>query len=173
MNAVLPLAQALPWVPATSSEVDLKLKFARLIYKLPDNPENLFAAARQLFPMPEQMGLAATVARDWPYDPVCKGELIRLGSAGEDEDLPTKADIGRRLMVIADNKDIGVRERLVALDKYSELMGMKPVPGSGGTVNIDQTRVFVLPQPAPSLEEWERGAKAQQAKLIEGNARRG
>jgi hypothetical protein len=112
------------------------------------------------------------VAKTWPNDPVVVAELTRLRHAGHDTNLPNKADIGRRLINIADDNKVNIENRLKALDKYAELMGMKPKEGGPAVHigNVDQRRVFVLPLPAPDLNDWEAGALKQQGLLIEGNA---
>ena len=44
--------------------------------------------------------------------------------------------------------------------------------GAGGIGTLVQQRVYVLPSPAPSLDAWETQAETQQAKLVNGPARR-
>lgn len=167
-----------PWKPATEdsdAELALKLRYAELLHARPDTPIARMDAAKLLFPLQTQVGIALNVAQDWPRDPVVVAELDRLGSSGADEGLPTKADMARRLVNLADNNTVPIESRLKAINQYTELMGMKPVPGAigaGGIGTLVQQRVYVLPSPAPSLDAWETQAETQQAKLVNGPARR-
>lgn len=163
-----------PFQPAEHSEEDLKVRFAGYLHERPDNDLERMNAARLLFPLQSQVGLALDVAQNWPNDPVVIAELDRLGNSGADANLPSKADVARRYMKIADDKAQTIDQRLKALDKYAELMGMKPAPGAGGFggVSIDNRRVFVLPA-AQAIDEWEGETVEQQAKLITGNVRAG
>jgi hypothetical protein len=167
-----------PWTPdkaTEDSERGLKVKFAELIHARPDTPNDRMAAAKILFPLQSQVGIALTVATDWPNDPIVLEELQRLGHSGADEGLPTKADMARRLVNLADNTTVPIESRLKAINQYTELMGMKPVPGAigaGGIGTVINQRVFVLPAPSPSLESWEEQASVQQMKLVDGPARR-
>lgn len=169
----------IPWaaspVALAPSEDDLKRRFAQLLHERPDNPFERMNAAKLLFPRQDQVALALNVAQDWPSDPVVIAELDRLKASGSEHNLPSKFDIARRYINIADDKQQSLDARLKALNAYAELMGMKPQQGiglGGIGINIDNRRVFVLPQQAGSLEDWEKGAQAQQAKLVEGSARR-
>lgn len=163
-----------PFTPTPTDEVGLKVKFAGYLYERPDNAIERMNAAKLLFPLQSQTGIALTVAQEWPLDPVVIAELDRLGSSGADKNLPTKADIARRYINLADDRNLSVDTRLKALDKYSELMGYKPRPDAmGPTIGnlIDNRRVFVLPSAQP-MNEWEAETMTQQATLIEGSARR-
>lgn len=161
-----------PWAVVLSVH-DLKLRFAGFLYERPDTEQNRWYAARLLFPRQDQTALALIAAKDWPDDPVVIAELDRLGASGTDQHLPTRNDVARRYINMADDKTLSADQRIKALDKYAELMGQKPTtsgPGFGGVVvNNDNRRVFVLPQ-AERIEVWEKQAAGQQAKLIEGNA---
>lgn len=175
---MLPIMNA-PWTPNTETiedgERSLKLQYAELIHARPDTAGDRMAAAKILFPLQTQVGIALTVATQWPDDPIVLQELTRLRHSGADEGLPTKADMARRLVNLADNTTVAIESRLKAINQYTELMGMKPVPGAIGAggvgVNVIN-RVFVLPAPTPSLENWEAQAEAQQMKLVNGPARR-
>lgn len=160
-----------PWIADGQTEDDLKRRFAGYLYSRPDTPVERMHAAKLLFPRQDQVFLALQVATDWPDDPVVIAELDRLKSSGADVGLPTKADIARRLMNIADDKTLTPDVRLKALDRYAELMAMKPAPGAigGAGISIDNRRVFVLPAPQ-SMTDWEKETIGQQAKLIDGNA---
>jgi hypothetical protein len=161
-----------PWIADGKTEDDLKRRFAQYCYERPDTPLERMQAAKLLFPRQDQVFLALQCAQDWINDPIVIEELTRLRSSGADENLPSKADIARRYINLADDKSISVEQRIKALDRYSELMGMKPVPGALGTgaITVDNRRVFVLPQPQ-TLDAWESETVGQQSKLIEGNAR--
>jgi hypothetical protein len=167
-----------PWTPATddtAEDRDLKIKFAGLLHSRPNTAMDRMAAAKLLFPLQTQTGLALTVATTWPEDPIVIAELDRLGSSGTDEGLPTKADMARRLVNLADNHSLPIEARLKAINHYTELMGMKPVPGAigaGGIGALTVNRVFVLPAPTASLDDWEKQAEAQQMRLVNGPARR-
>lgn len=161
------------WIPQSETEDDLKRRYAGYLSERPDNDVERMHAARMLFPRQEQVFVAMEIAKSWPHDPIVVAELTRLRSAGHDTNLPTKADIGRRLINIADDTKLGIDYRLKALDKYAEIMGMKP-QGSGAPVvigNVDQRRVFVLPPPQ-NMNEWEKDTMQQQGALIDGSAKR-
>lgn len=160
-----------PWTqPAEPNTVDdLKRRYAGLLHTRPDSPVEHMHAARLLFPRGDQTGLALSVAQDWPHDPVVIEELDRLKISEAGDELPSKVDVARRYLNWADDKSWSEKDRLTALDKYAEIMGMKPQTGGGFggvNVNVDARRVFVLPKPSASLEEWELEASAQQAKLV-------
>lgn len=159
-----------PWIADGQTEDDLKRRFAGYVYSRPDTPVERMHAAKLLFPRQDQVFLALQVATDWPEDPVVIAELDRLKSSGADAGLPTKADVARRLINFADDKTLTSDARLKALDRYAELMGMKPAPGvlGGGGINIDNRRVFVLPAPQ-AMDAWEQETIGQQTKLIESN----
>lgn len=173
MNAISPWADTA--VPVDMTDETLKKRFAELLHMRPDNPTERFNAAKLLFPLPNQVGLALQIASDWPSDPIVIAELDRLGNSGTDAGLPTKADIARRYINFADDKTVPLKERMTALNAFTELMGMKPVPGAIGAggigIHVDNRRVFVLPSPQP-MDAWEQETVEQQAKLIEGNVRR-
>lgn len=160
------------WQAVQVTDNDLKIKFAQLLFKWPLTPNAAFVAATELFPRQDQTGIAATVALEWPRDPVVQKELHRLGYSGSEEALPTRADVARRYINIADDESKPLKERLTALDKYAELMNMKPKADAPAGVTINDRRVFVLPAATQSLEAWEKFATEQQAKLIDGAVRR-
>lgn len=158
------------WVPDGQTLDDIKRKFAGELFKRPDNEAERMNAAKLVFPRQDQVFLALEAAQNWITDPVVIAELDRLKVSGADIGLPTKADIARRYMSLADDKTVPVETRIKALDRYTEMMGYKPTPGGIGGVGItiDQRRVFVLP-PAQNASDWERDTIKQQSKLIEGN----
>src|SRR6476660_6763118 len=92
------------WVGEARTDDELKRRYAGYLFERPDNAAERMVAAKLLFPLQEQTYLALKVSQEWPDDPIVIGELERLRNSGADGNLPSKNDIARRYINVADDK---------------------------------------------------------------------
>jgi hypothetical protein len=162
---------ALPFnsaVPApVRDETELKRRFALELMRTPSEP---FNAARRVFP--GDITEAIFKAQSWPVDPDVQAFIKELTSRQPDDGgiLPTKDHLARMLWDLATDttKKVDTRDRLTAFKLYGELRGFIDKSGAGTNVNITNAisnKVLVV-KDFGSDDDWEKKAKAQQAKLI-------
>lgn len=145
------------------SETILKDLYAAALLRTPDDP---YGAAIKLFG--DNPIKAIEVSQKWPFDfYVLTKQSELLAELGEDEFLPGKAALARRVLDLGDNPQTDKKERLAAYKLYAEIRGF--VEKSGGVQinnNITNNRVMVMKDHGTN-DDWEAKAKSQQAKLIE------
>lgn len=144
-----------------------KRKFAALARVRPDTPEGLYEAACLTFPEEEYDNLARLAITQYPHDRVVIEEMARLAKQEPENDLPTRAQQARDIYNLAMGAK-SVDDRLKAHKLYAEVMGFTQKPAAGSTVNtlVDNRRVYVMPRPMSSLDEFAKLAGAHQAKLL-------
>lgn len=163
------------------SDADTKQRFAELLLEYPDTDAGHRAAATRLFSRPEQLGLALSIARDWPHDPLVMEFLADLKSTRPIEGakgpgLPTKDQILREVYQLASDNRRPDNARLAGYRAYAEIAGF--MGGKSGNVAIQNNigipgqtaaeadqRVFFLPEPMP-VEEVAALAEPEQARLV-------
>lgn len=142
----------------------LKDAFANALLRTPHDP---FAAALQLFGNDTMKALQ--VSKAWVSDIyVLAKQAELLEQYGEDEFLPSKAMLARRVFELAEMPNKDAKDRLAAYRLYGELRGY--ISKDGTTVNVNATvnnnRVMVIKDHGDE-GEWETKAQRQQTKLIE------
>jgi hypothetical protein len=142
-------------------ESRLKSLFAAALMRQPDNP---FAAARELVTDPGQVSYIAT---QWPTDPVTeamKSEL--LARRGPLASVPTKEEFAARVFQdIPALKDTDARLKYMRF--FAEIMGYIDNGKNNVNVNLGGVGGKTLAVPlAASDEEWEAKAMAHSKKLL-------
>jgi hypothetical protein len=160
LNAALSNWQTTPTVQPTELEAQ-KARFAEALLRMPDNA---FGAAITVFGSDTMRALEAS--QKWPIDLyVLQVQADLLADKGEDEYLPSKAELARRIWSVGtgatDNKD-----KLAAFKLYAEVRSfiVKAEIVNNNTVN--NNRVMVLKR-LRIERDWEKAASRQQSKLIE------
>jgi len=113
------------------NELALKIAFATLLLKTPDNP---FKAACDLFP--NNTNRALRVANEWPYDAeVIAAKSTALEEAGELAFLPTKAEACRKIWGKVDTELMEPDEFTKMMKLYCDTMGFIEKAGVSVQVN--------------------------------------
>jgi len=151
-------ALSLPNNLELSSIHDLKVQFAKLLIKYPDDP---FKCAKLLFE--PNLTLCLKVARQWPRDSeVVKFKNKILVGGKYDMLLPSKSEIASEVHSIAKN-DAHTEHRLRGYELFCKMMGF--VEKDGVTVN-NVNNVMVVKDHGND-DEWEMKLLDQQKKLKE------
>lgn len=153
------------------SSFDLMATMKRYAYEMLKNPNDSLGCARRAFVNDDIS--AAQVADWWPTNPyVLEFRAQLLAEFGEDHFLPTRADIARELFSIGTSAACEAKDRINALDKLAHLLNYVEKPSSV-TVNTGETNNRVmLVRDHGTDHDWEKRAKEQQAKLINGTSRK-
>lgn len=142
------------------SDLEHKRRFAELILKTPGDP---FPSALAIFP--DNIQRAMHAAMQWPNDPEVLNILSELkGDVGEMGFLPTKADLGRLVWDMANNKSIETEDRLKAAKLYAEIRGFVEKPAQGPNVVVNQNRVMIV-ESHGNDDEWSAKLAQQQRTL--------
>lgn len=142
-----------------------KAAFAAFIF---DKPGEAYAAAKQLADDPDDVATVAEMATTWPRDPFVKSEIARLKAEQQDEDsLPTKSDLARRVWEMTAASDATIDEKIKAAKLYAEIRNFieKPVQGNGQVATIPS--VMIVREHATD-DDWEKAMAAQQDDLMKG-----
>lgn len=110
--------------------------------------------------------VVATIETVWPLDREVlqyRDELLEA-AGGEDEFLPTKAQVALALWAIAEAPG-DPETKIKALKEYSALRGFVEKPGAGVAIAI-VNKVMSIRDHGDD-EAWEKRLKANQVKLIE------
>src|SRR6266699_1837950 len=115
-----------PWADDRDDSA-LKSAFAAALLRYPNDP---FKAAQQVFPGGNDQLRALTAAQQWLNDP----EVINLQAAlikefGEENFLPSKLLLARRVFELGERERASQSERLAAFRLYAELRGFIEKPG--------------------------------------------
>lgn len=123
-----------------------------------------FKAACAVFPNDTARAVSAALPLSRDPDVLRRMEALRQ-TAGDEDFLPTRADIARELYALGVDGGNEAKDRIQAFKTFAELMGYAPKPGAGDTTNnITQNNVMVVREIPP--DAWEARAIEQQAKLI-------
>lgn len=140
----------------------LMAAFARAWVREPDTPT---AHVMKLFPLVEDVRIAALAAHYWPRDPFVIDEKRRLLEAGNGAIMPTKADAALLAYSIAEDTKASRSERLNALRLYSEMHGfIVKTPAAVQNFNTGLSPVMVVRDKGDEAT-WSRDLQAQQRKL--------
>jgi len=148
----------------TKNEKELKRKFAEELLRNPNDP---YGAAYRLFGTDTIRALQ--VSQTWVIDPyVLEVQAELLKEFGEDEYLPSKAILARRVFDLADRPNTDVKDRLAAYKLYAEIRSFiaKPETNIQNIQNNTNLRVMVV-KDFGNDGEWETKARKHQTKLIE------
>lgn len=166
------VVQLTPWQKIGDN--DAKLKFAALLRTRPNNIPGQFEAARLLYPDPADQNIVMIISERWPSDPVVIAEMERLNALETKEALPTREQQARDIYNLTRDTTVKVDERLKAHKLYAEIMGFVTKPTEGNTQNnyVDNRVVYfpMIPQTEEEIAQWDSETKAQQARLVGGNA---
>lgn len=171
MFAVMTLTTTLPW--QAYNDPDRKKRYAELARVRPDTDNGRFEAACLTFPEPEFDNLARMAAAEYRFDRVVIEETARLAVEEPEAGLPSKAQQARDIYNLASGAKSD-DDKLKAHKLYAELMGYVQKPGITANVQVNNTRVFVMPKEPETPEEiavWEMETAAQQAKLVSNASR--
>lgn len=138
---------------------NVKEAFATAMLRLGD----AFKAACAVFPndTPRAVTYALPLSRD---QTVLRHMEDMRREAGDEDFLPTRADVARELYNLGVDAGNDARDRIQAFKSYAELMGYAPKNGAETTNNITQNNVMIVREiPA---DQWEKRAVEQQARLI-------
>jgi hypothetical protein len=141
----------------------LKDAFANALLRTPYDP---FGAALSIFGNDTMKALQ--VSKEWTHDfYVLAKQAELLEQYGEDEFLPSKTVLARRIFELAETSR-DAKDRLAAYRLYGELQGH--IKKDGGTNvqfnNVTNNRVMVIKDHGND-DDWERKAQKHQTKLIE------
>lgn len=140
----------------------LMAAFARAWVRQPDTPT---AHVMKLFPLTEDVGVAALAAYLWPRDPFVIDEKRRLLEAGNGALMPTKADAALLAYSIAEDEKASRSERLNALRLYSEMHGfIVKSPAAVQNFNTGLSPVMVVKDKGDEAT-WSRDLQEQQRNL--------
>jgi len=148
-----------------TQQLDLKLAFAKLLLKTPDDP---FKAALALLPAKEDLSTALKIAHEWPVDPdVIAARDGALKDDGPLSFLPTKAEACRHIWDKATKGIMEPDEYTRMMKLYCDTMGFieKPQTTVQNNVQNVQSNVMVI-KDGGSDEDWETGLRKQQETLL-------
>jgi phage terminase small subunit len=123
------------------------------------------AASAAMSAFPGDPGFALKMSHILPNDPFVLAEIARLkDEINEDDFLPTKAEIARKILDKADSAgDAEDYAKLMRL--YCEIRGHIEKPGANGAnVQVAVAPVMIV-RDHGSDEEWQRKAEEQQRRL--------
>ena len=144
------------------NEREAKEKFARLLLK---EPGNAFAIALKV--CPDDVKRAVQIANEWPNDPDVLDFQERIkGDEGENEFLPTKADLARETWNLMHDKYTDASQFAKLGKLYADLMGFIEKPKVEVNTNVQNvTNKVMIVREAVSDAEWERKLFTQQTAL--------
>lgn len=145
---------------------ELKEEFVRFLVETPDDP---FTAALKVFP--DDTSRALRVAHEWPLDKEVRASLRARLADGEEEDfLPTKAELARKVWAKMNKDGLEPDEFAKMARLYGEIRGFieKPTTNIHNNTQNNLAPVMVV-RDVGSDDEWERKLATQQAKLIEAS----
>lgn len=152
-----------PWVQIEDNAVLKKAFAAALLY----HPNEPFKAGAKVFPGNHTRAL--TAAQVWVGDPeVLQFQVDLLEEFGEDNFLPNKVMLARRIFELGENERASIPERLAAFRLYADVRGFieKAALIQNNNVTLNQNRVMVVKDHGTD-DDWEVKVAAQQSKLIE------
>lgn len=130
-------------------------------YSLLKNPEDSFKAALEIFPLDKSA--AIKISNIWPNDPdVVMFMREILDQRGEDEFLPSKNDLLKKVWDQLENKYLEPSDFVKLADQYAKLRDFYPeVKKDTSSINIvgDCAKVMVITS-AQSDADWEEKSRA-------------
>ncbi len=143
------------------TEAKLKIKFARLLLKTPNEP---FKAALGVFP--NNTNMALRVANEWPFDDAVvkfKDEIVE--DVGEMSFLPTKVDLAR-LIWNKMQSDVADDDFVKLAKLYGDVRGFieKPSIAINTSVQNVANKVMIVRE-SKTTDDWEKRLMDQQNRL--------
>lgn len=146
------------------TDADLKERFVRAWLREPDT----FKAALSVLPSsnPRTTGWALHISSEWPDDPeVLELKADILEEEGEDEFLPTKAELAKRVYERAEEtRNPDDAQKLYKL--YAEIRGFIEKPGTTINNNNSVQPTVMVVRDHGTNEEWEQKLAEMQNKLV-------
>lgn len=134
-----------------------------------ETPDDPFKAALALYP--DDTPTALRIAHEWPKDRAVMSALrARIQDTDEEDYLPTKAELARKVWAKMDSGSIDADEFAKLARLYGEVRGFieKPTTNiNNNTQNLMQPVMVVKDNGTD--DEWERKLAAQQGKLVEAS----
>lgn len=151
-----------PVVYHDEDELQLKLDFARLCAR---DWSNRHMHGYTIFPGEDNYG-RAMAAQAWLSDPIVQNEIGRLRGEGVDEINPSKAELAKKIIDVADSAG-DPKVKIEGYYKAADVLGYVQKGSVSVTQNNDNRVVKVLRlPPRVSEEQFEREFHEQQTKLI-------
>lgn len=135
--------------------------FAKLMAKYNCNTEIVFNDPEFYKAFNGDTGCRLLAINNWAYDPDIKIRIAYYRNEGADKILPTRNELARMYLDIA-NKAIDVRDKILALNKYSELMGFN---GKDNDVVSTLTNNVLLIKDNGNTSNWEEKLLKQQYEI--------
>jgi len=151
-----------PWAADSRDEDTLKDAFAAELLRTPNDP---FKAAQKIVGNTIR---ALQMSQDWPTDVyVLKRQVELIEEFGEDNFLPSKLTLARRIYELGETTTASISERLAAYRLYADLRNFieKPSLINQNNLTVNNNKVMVV-QDFGSDDQWEETAKNQQMKLV-------
>lgn len=158
------IAPESPIIRDGEDEVELKMQFAKIAFKLGDDWRQ---TGFQLFQGPSNYGRAMQCVC-WINDELVQIEMQRLRENPE-ESLPSLADLKKRLWTIANDPKVKPNDQIKAIDSYAEIDGVTKRPANfnvGNTITQNVLRVPAKPVTTEEQALYETRLEMSQLKLV-------
>lgn len=153
---------------------ELKARFAADLLRSKDPDGEAFLIASKL--VLGNNNLAVEMSRDWPKDPeVLRIQNELIAEHGIESFMPSKLDVMRKLWQLSEGSYVDARDKISALNAYSEIAGYKPPKGASvinnnsnsvtPTTNVVANKVMLVAA-SETDADWFKRAEKQQDDLM-------
>lgn len=140
---------------------ELKRLFALLMAKYDEDTELVLNDTKFRLAMQNHIGCLLYAINNWTFDVEVKNLINYFKTDGVSEILPSKVQIAQEFLAIS-RKAIGVRDRILALQEYSKLMGYDK--DEDFNKNTTTQNVILLADNGSNLN-WEEKLRTNQFEL--------
>lgn len=143
--------------------IELKRLFAKLMVKHNEETDYIINDPNFRYEMQNHIGCILYAVNHWVFDVEVKQLIEQYKTDRVNEILPDKMQVARELWVIS-RKAIGVRDKILALQEYSKLMGYDTEEDVNK--NVATQNVILLTDNGSNLN-WEEKLRNNQVELQE------